>query len=228
MTPLELLRLQAEPFLDERGRIIGLHGVWILRTADERTLLHGADLPDDLAAQLTAPSLDHCRRILERDNPLPLRTGPTYVIDNVHFPSSARIHRSDQPTKSLRDKNPGNWHPTEWNELLDGNLGPFTIAVADDVIVSICHTPQPMTARAAEAGVWTHPAHRGHGHAAATTAAWADLVRPSRRHLFYSTTADNTSSQRVAARLDLRPLGHVDKLGHTISPHYHPLSILSR
>jgi len=227
VTPLDLLRRQAEAFLDARGRIIGLYGVWILRTADEATLLLGADIPDDLAAQLTEPSLEHCRRILERTGPLPLRTGPTYLIDDVHFSSNARIHRSDQPIEFLRDHNPGNWHPTEWTELLDGKLGPFTIAVDDDVIVSICHTPHAMTARAAEAGVWTHPAHRGRGHAAATTAAWAALLRPSQRHLFYSTTADNVSSQRVAERLRMRPLGHIAKLGHVPDHRYHPLSVLS-
>lgn len=228
MTPLDLLRLQAEAFLDARSRITGFYGAWILRTSDAAALLVGADVPDALAAQLTEPSLDHCRRILERNDVVPLRTGPSYLIDDVHFSSSARIHRSDAPIESLRDKNPGNWHPTEWTELLDGKLGPFTIAVDDDLIVSICHTPHAMTARAAEAGVWTHPAHRGRGHAAAATAAWATLLRPSKRHLFYSTDADNASSQRVAARLRMRALGHIDKLGHTPDHRYHPLSILSR
>lgn len=228
MTPLDLLRVQAEAFLDARGRIIGLYGVWILRTTADEMLLLGADIPDDLAAQLTEPSLDHCRRILERDNPLPLRSGPSYLIDSPQFSSSARIHRSDQPIESLRDKNPGNWHPTEWTELLDGKLGPFTIAAADDVIVSICHTPHAMTPRAAEAGVWTHPAHRARGHAAAATAAWATLLRPSKRHLFYSTTADNASSQRVADRLQMRLLGNTYELGARPAQRYHPLSVLSR
>ena len=39
------------------------------------------------------------------------------------------------------------------------------------------------------------------------TAAWAALTRPSGRHLFYSTSGENVSSQRVAARLGLRPIG---------------------
>ena len=39
------------------------------------------------------------------------------------------------------------------------------------------------------------------------TATWADIVRPSGRHLFYSTDAQNFSSQRVAERLQLRQIG---------------------
>jgi predicted GNAT family acetyltransferase len=76
-----------------------------------------------------------------------------------------------------------------------------------DQVVSICHTPRAMTTRAAECGVWTDPAWRGRGRAAAVTAAWADVLRPSGRRLFYSTDAGNLSSQRVAARLGLRLLG---------------------
>jgi hypothetical protein len=41
---------------------------------------------------------------------------------------------------------------------------------------------------------------RGQGHAAAVTAAWASLMRPTGRSLSYSTSRTNMSSQRVAAR----------------------------
>jgi predicted GNAT family acetyltransferase len=64
-----------------------------------------------------------------------------------------------------------------------------------------------MTDRAAECGVWTDPDFRGHGHAAATTAAWANMLELTDRHLFYSTDATNRSSQQVAARLNLRAIG---------------------
>ncbi|WP_425568158.1 GNAT family N-acetyltransferase [Nonomuraea rubra] len=59
----------------------------------------------------------------------------------------------------------------------------------------------------AEAGTWTSPPYRGRGYAAATTSAWADQLPGI--HLFYSTSADNHSSQRVARRLALRPLGRL-------------------
>jgi predicted N-acetyltransferase YhbS len=42
---------------------------------------------------------------------------------------------------------------------------------------------------------------------AAVTAAWAALMRPTGRHLLYSVARTNVSSQRVAARLGLRPIG---------------------
>ncbi|MFG1701639.1 GNAT family N-acetyltransferase [Nonomuraea sp. M3C6] len=61
-----------------------------------------------------------------------------------------------------------------------------------------------------EAGTWTSPAFRGRGYAATATAAWADLFSGTR--LFYSTSADNHSSQRVAARLGLRNIGWLWKL----------------
>ena len=74
-------------------------------------------------------------------------------------------------------------------------------------VVSVCHTPRPLTESGAEAGVWTDPAFRGRGLASAVTAAWAGVLAPTGRHLFYSTSADNRSSQAVARRLGLRRLG---------------------
>ncbi|MEO3803255.1 hypothetical protein [Nonomuraea sp. B1E8] len=50
----------------------------------------------------------------------------------------------------------------------------------------------------------------GPGLAAATTAAWAGLLPGTR--LFYSTSADDHSSRRVAARLGLRSIGWLWKL----------------
>jgi RimJ/RimL family protein N-acetyltransferase len=93
-------------------------------------------------------------------------------------------------------------------------------------VTSICHTPGPLAARAAECGVWTRPECRGHGHAAATAAAWAEILRPSGRTLFYSTDADNRSSQRVASRLGLRPIGWTWRLAPPPDPDassLHPL-----
>ncbi|WP_066951337.1 GNAT family N-acetyltransferase [Microtetraspora fusca] len=73
--------------------------------------------------------------------------------------------------------------------------------------------PTPRRTRAgAEAGTWTDPAFRGRGYAAATTAAWAGLLSADCPHLFYSTSADNLSSQRVAGRLGLRAIGRLWKL----------------
>jgi RimJ/RimL family protein N-acetyltransferase len=73
--------------------------------------------------------------------------------------------------------------------------------------VSICHTPGLVRTHAAECGVWTQPAFRGRGYAAAVTSEWAAIMRSSGRYLFYSTDSDNASSQRVAERLRLRLIG---------------------
>jgi RimJ/RimL family protein N-acetyltransferase len=103
------------------------------------------------------------------------------------------------------------------------------MAVEDGRVIAICHTPRPMPAHTAECGVRTDSAYRGRGHAAAVTAAWASLLRPSGRHLFYSTDATNISSQRVAERLNLREIGWIWRLEVSALPAqpYHPLSKLS-
>jgi predicted GNAT family acetyltransferase len=107
---------------------------------------------------------------------------------------------------SLEAANPGNWPPDEWQDLLAGRLGAWVMALVDGRVASICHTPR-LNARAAEAGTWTRTDFRGRGLAAACTAEWAQLLRPSGRLLFYSTSRSNRSSQRVAARLGLHQLG---------------------
>jgi RimJ/RimL family protein N-acetyltransferase len=135
-------------------------------------------------------------------------SGPSYLIENdVVFPATARLVRSDAVGVSgLRGANPGNWRADEWLDLLEGRLGPWVMATQASRVISICHTPVS-NARAAEAGVWTHPDFRGRGQAAATTAEWAALMRTTGRLLFYSASYTNHSSQAVAARLQLRPIG---------------------
>jgi hypothetical protein len=165
--------------------------------------------PDDLRAPPAV--LEQCRQLLERAlGPLELTpaSGPSFVIpETVAFHSDVALVRSDaQDVAALRSANPGNWEADEWQHLLDGRLGPWVMATHDGEVISICHTPAS-SARGAEAGVWTRPGFRGQGHAAAVTAAWASLMCPSGRYLFYSTSRMNLSSQRVAARLSLRPIG---------------------
>ncbi|HEU4732170.1 MAG TPA: GNAT family N-acetyltransferase [Kofleriaceae bacterium] len=225
LSDLELLAIQAEGSFDHAGRILDRYGVTVACARDRQALWIGADVPDELAAELTSafhrtaraaeprqppPALEPCRRILEAGGrSVECTAGPSYVFpDGARFTSTVRIERSDASNgAALRHINPGNWDPVEWDELLDGRLGPWAIAVEDDRAVSICHTPGPVTARGAECGVWTMQTYRGRGHAAATTSAWAAILRPSGRHLFYATDADNRSSQLVASRLGLREIG---------------------
>ena len=94
-------------------------------------------------------------------------SGPGYLIEgDAAFPASAPLVRPDaEDLTDLRAANPGNWGVDEWQDLLDGRPGPWVIARRGDQVISICHTPAS-SARAAEAGVWTHPESRRQGHAA--------------------------------------------------------------
>ena len=243
---LELLNIQAELFVDDHGRIADVCGITIGNAPDGQALWIGADVPEVLASELTRivesaqiatnpteppPALEHCERLLEATlgGRMARHAGPSYVFGTVkRFSSGAHIERSDASSgEGLHDANPGNWGSTEWEELLEGRLGPWAMAIAGGKVLSICHTPLPLIDRAAECGVWTHPDARGRGHAAAVTAEWARIVQPTRRHLFYSTDANNLSSQRVAQRLNLRPLGWTWRIAReeqNSGARVHPLS----
>lgn len=249
LSAIELLAIQAEGSFDRRGRIAGLYGLTIACTAERCALWIGGDVPDPIAAELTAafdlggapgdpvappPALGPCYRILARGGrALDGRAGPSFVFPgDTRFACDPDIVRCDAPIPdAVRRGNPGNWHPVEWDELVHGALGPWTMALAGDRVVSICHTPGPLRARGAECGVWTAPDFRGRGHASAVTAAWAAILQPSGRFLFYSTDADNRSSQQVARRLALRPLGWTWRLALAVDPDpvaVHPLCSLRR
>jgi hypothetical protein len=227
LSDLELLERKIEMSMDARRRLAGVCGATITATHDGHAIYIGSEVPDQLEPAVIdaversplAPAPDQapaalaaCRRLLESCCPrLTFDSGPAYLIEpSVPFDTRPNIARSDVPLdERLRTMNPGNWESEEWSDLLDGALGPWAVAVVEGKIASICHTPLPMTGLAAECGVWTHPDARGQGYAAAVTAAWAGILRPSGRLLFYSTDAQNLSSQRVAARLQLRPLGWI-------------------
>lgn len=225
LNDLELLEIQARMGLDKRGRIAGQWGVTIAAAREGQSLFLGSELPGQLVDELqaafnTAPreadpsvapsALAMCERLLNNaDGPLRCTSGPCYVFpDHTRFISAADVILSTSRERELvRRSNPGNWLADEWDELVDGKLGPWAIATIGGRVISICHTPRRMTDDAAECGVWTDPDFRGQGHASAVTAAWASILIPTGRHLFYSTDAANRSSQRVAARLNLRLIG---------------------
>jgi len=243
----ELLQIEIETIwgTDDRGRIVSPDLVIASSAAGLRAAI-GAGVPDDLAVQVvetvrgatpstelsTPPAvLEQCRMLLESALEAPVElapgSGPSYLIQEpVAFASNTPLVRSDgRDRTSLLGANPGNWEAEEWEQLIEGQLGPWVMAIQQGVPVSICHTPAT-SARGAEAGVWTQPEFRGRGLAAAVTAAWAALMRPSGRYLFYSTSRTNSSSQRVAARLGLRPIGWLWQLASSrqqtsASPHRH-------
>jgi RimJ/RimL family protein N-acetyltransferase len=227
---VDLFERHAEMSMDDRRRLRDTYGATIATAHGGNLLFVGSEVPNAVAQSLVdamagspraarlddePPAIGSCRRILERAGAsLSLRRGPVYIVaSDVRTENDAEIVRSDgNVVERLRGSNPRNWEPDEWDDLLDGRLGPWTAAIVEARVVSIAHTPCPMTARAAECGVWTESLHRGRGYAAATTTAWADILRPTGRRLFYATDAENLSSQRVAARLGLRCIGWTWKL----------------
>ena len=198
---IELFEVAVEISMDERRRLDGVCGIVIATTGNESRLFIGSDVPDMLVPLLAdvfdkAPmpsnltlepaAISAVRELLAPAcSPLSLHASLYYVVEP---PRRVQIRmgivRSDSgEAPSLTNLNPGNWASGEWQELLDGVLGPWAMALADGLVVSICHTPGPMTDRAAECGVWTHPDYRGRGHAAEVTAVLAGTLRPSGRLL---------------------------------------------
>ena len=230
LSDIELFDIKVETSMDDRRRLDGVCGIVIATTGTDSRLYIGSDVPDTLVPKLvdvcdkaptpSSPSMEPAAISASREllatpcSPLSLHSSLYYVVEpSVRIQLRTSIVRSDSPdAESLKDLNPGNWENDEWEELLDGVLGPWAMALVDGKVVSICHTPGPMSDRAAECGVWTHPDYRGRGYASEVTTVWADVLRPSGRFLFYSTLPENLPSQRVAARLQLRPIGRTWKL----------------
>ncbi|MFF4614296.1 GNAT family N-acetyltransferase [Nonomuraea jabiensis] len=245
---VDLLRVEIGVIwrLDGRGRLPGPEELVIGVAADGMTAAVRADVPDPVATELLdlvsqgVPShpghppdiLARCAALLGSGRAVSggpaafegraVSGGPCYLVrPPLTFEAPADVIRSDDPSHAarLRRPRPANWEPGEWDELLAGGAGaPWAMIVEDGQVAAICHSAR-LTPEGAEAGTWTSPAFRGRGYAAATTAAWAGLLPGVR--LFYSTSADNHSSQRVAQRLGLDAIGWLWKLtphGSTASP----------
>lgn len=92
------------------------------------------------------------------------------------------------------------WLP-EWLPDVAEQL-PIAAVLVDGDAVSICACAR-LPGRATHAGVETHPAFRGRGHAVAATAAWARAIRGRGIIPLYGTSWSNRASQRVAAKVGL-------------------------
>jgi RimJ/RimL family protein N-acetyltransferase len=88
---------------------------------------------------------------------------------------------------------------------LDG-YSPAAVMVDDGVAVTACSSVR-LTAKAAEAGLYTEERFRGRGYAAETVRCWAEAVRVTGRVPLYSTSWDNLASQAVARRLGAMQYG---------------------
>ena len=89
---------------------------------------------------------------------------------------------------------------------------PWCVALVRGDIAAIAFAAR-LGENGAEIGVATLSAFRGRKLAPAVTAGWSSLPQLGARELFYSTTRDNTASQRVIARLRLPLVGVSVRLG---------------
>lgn len=83
---------------------------------------------------------------------------------------------------------------------------PVYAVIEKGLAVSFCHCARSSD-RAAEAGLFTEPAHRGRGLGALVTGAWAAAIRAGGRTPIYSTSWENTASLSVSRKLGLIPFG---------------------
>jgi hypothetical protein len=237
---IELLSLEIETLWtrDGRGRLLderrpgGNPAPLIVLAGNgvDRVTAFGSDVPERLVEEVLAgidveaswpepPSppgaMARCEEVLrEAMGPLALSGGPSFVFaEGLSVPTTTPVICSDDATAaSFHQLRPvEGWGRDEWRSLLSGALGPWAAAALGGRVVSLCHCAR-LTERGAEAGVWTDKAHRRLGYAASVSAAWASLLADTGRVLFYSTSAENKSSQRVAARLELQPIGWMWKV----------------
>lgn len=83
---------------------------------------------------------------------------------------------------------------------------PWCAVIVDGEIASLAFAAR-LADGGAELGLVTCKQFRGRGLAAAATAGWSALPALAVRHLFYSTSATNSSSLGVTGRLGLRQIG---------------------
>ena len=217
MSELDLLRVEMDLLWgpDRFGRPHRSHPLMAIAVAaDGQDVRFRPDLPEELRSRLAPISRQGVASFSgePRQLPDPLRVewGPSFVMngDESAPPAPFRILKSNDPARSLeRLDRPVEWgDDAEWRSLMAGHLGPWAVGLVDERVVGVCYTPAA-SLDAAEAGIWTAPSERGRGCAPAVTAAWASVARETFGTLFYSTGSANTSSQSVARKLGLRPIG---------------------
>jgi RimJ/RimL family protein N-acetyltransferase len=190
---LELLRLEAETIWGSDSDGLGSGTVFATATTyDGRTdVLDGhADVKPETPSAMSAA---RCWRL----------TPPPHLPPAP--PGFSLVHER----RDLRP--PTRWKPEEWRLLLSGEHGPWAALAHDEQVVSLARCAR-LTEQAAEVGVHTEDAYRGRGLASVVVRAWATLLAPDNKVLFYSAFEDNTASHQVAAKCGAQPLGMLCRL----------------
>ncbi len=138
--------------------------------------------------------------LLESQAPVTdVSSGPAWLVpESTAIPEGIAVTSTLSPDQ-VRDA----------DQLFASDLAPtlpYAAVVVDGQVASLCSCSR-ITPDVAEAGLVTVTEHRGRGYAVAATAAWAAAVRETGRLPLYSTSWDNHSSRRVAAKLNLRLYG---------------------
>src|SRR5688500_2819861 len=221
----QLMRFHIEALYthDSQGRMLAVNDpggapaprVFLGRTPHGNVWRIRHDVPEDIAELLNAlcamtddgeralgapGDVARFEEVLARSAPVErVWTGPAF-----HVPI-----RLETPTDTIAitNENRALLEPnfTPWLEDV-GTCQPFFAAVSDGQVVSVCGSVRT-TRDADEAGVETHPAHRGRGHAPRVVLAWASAVRAAGRLPLYSTSWQNTASRAVARKLGLVQIG---------------------
>lgn len=198
---------------DARGRIVRVNEpgggpaprFHLMLGAEARTWRFGAEVPDELAARLTALCVPEPAG--PRDAPAHVDAyrawlpgaeewgGPAFAVpEDVGAPGAACVTVGGADTALLRDM--ADWIPDA------GQRYPFVAVLKDERAVAVCASVR-MGDAVHCAGVETHPAHRRKGYAADAVRGWAARVRARGLTPIYSTSFTNTASRALAARLQL-------------------------
>jgi hypothetical protein len=157
--------------------------------------------------------LDEMTTLLAAEAPVEI-DGPEIMFhlpNGLRYDHSAALVHSDTPqgdqllTRLERDGLPKSLIHAGF-VAFDDFWWPWCVALEGEDIAAMAFTPH-LGEAGAEIGVFTFPAFRGRGYAAAVTAGWASHPSLKDRTLIYGTRLTNRSSRQVAARLGLNVAG---------------------
>jgi hypothetical protein len=213
--------------LDGSGRILHEHApdlgpaprLWLAGSAAGNSLRLRADVPAEIARG-AAELVDRELPISERDAVpscldalaellgAPPTRGVTYLFadDAPRRPPGALVLSGTAEGERLLRRGLRPAFAELGFRAEDELWPPWCVALDGDEPAAIAFSAR-LSPVGAEVGVFTAPAARGRGFAAAATEGWAASPALRGRVRFYSTSLENGSSQRVAERLALELVG---------------------
>jgi RimJ/RimL family protein N-acetyltransferase len=171
-----------------------------MELCEELTSLCASEPSVNLESEEPPRHLETLVRLLESDAPAQeILGGPAYWFTGYRAPSKPLLVVTEDNPYVLRGG---------FKKLIEELPAwqPFIALVEQNQAVSVCRSVR-ITPEAHEAGVETLPAFRGKGYAKEVTAEWARLVRAMGALPLYSTSWENTASQAVARKLELKCYG---------------------